>query len=515
MILLDSRFFIEYNKVMLKRDLAKSILTWGLFIFAVSGFSLLAFVIINPILNVNASIVSATDAGVVYSASISVEDSVDRIITSTAEQIAHSFTSAISYTNTCPYGFNLYFSSESDETDLVRSDGVEKTVPTIEVGPALSDNTWGYSLDHGINYKPIPTLSSPDMVLDIVGANFDPQNFYLQYGIMLDRRVIPGEYSRGVVYSIAAKPACFTYGISWDGGDGTNPEGLPTELNLGMPTDLSVLPRPTRNYYEFAGWSNGETDFTGNETDAQINPSYIPAITMTALWNPVPYAISYNLNGGVLSAANPTSYNTETNSFALSNPTKNGYTFVGWTGSNGSTPQTSVTIPKGSGGDKAYTANWTPTPYTISYNLGGGSASNPTSYNIETDTFALNAPTRASYRFTGWTGSNGSTPQIAVTIPKGSTGNRTYAANWVLSSYAATVSTYGASRSCSSYCNCPHGNFNGPGHCRYDESQGISVSWGESCGPYTCNSGDSLSGSTCYHYSCPSGGTLSGTMCVL
>ena len=59
--------------------------------------------------------------------------------------------------------------------------------------------------------------------------------------------------------------------------------------------------------------------------------------TVYAIWNPINYTISYNLNGG--SANNKSSYNIETDTFTLSNPTKTGYTFAGWTGSNGTTKQ--------------------------------------------------------------------------------------------------------------------------------------------------------------------------------
>ena len=82
---------------------------------------------------------------------------------------------------------------------------------------------------------------------------------------------------------------------------------------------------------------------------------------------PVDYSISYNLNGGSVSE-NPTTYNVETNTFTLKNPTKPGYTFTGWTGSNGTTPQTTVSISKGSTGDKSYAANWKPKTYTIRVN---------------------------------------------------------------------------------------------------------------------------------------------------
>ena len=69
--------------------------------------------------------------------------------------------------------------------------------------------------------------------------------------------------------------------------------------------------------------------------------------------------------------------------------------------------------------------------YTITYNLDGGSASNVAYYDVTTATFTLNSPTKAGYLFTGWTGSNGSTPQTVVTVAQGSTGNKAYTANWI------------------------------------------------------------------------------------
>lgn len=72
-----------------------------------------------------------------------------------------------------------------------------------------------------------------------------------------------------------------------------------------------------------------------------------------------------------------------------------------------------------------------PTKYYITYNLGDGVASNPSEYTIDTDTIILNNPTKIGYTFVGWTGSNGSTAQLNVTIPKGSSGDKEYTANWV------------------------------------------------------------------------------------
>ena len=158
----------------------------------------------------------------------------------------------------------------------------------------------------------------------------------------------------------------------------------------------------------------------------------------TVTFNPITYTISYDLNGGETSTSNKNEYIVETDSFTLTNPTKPGYTFKGWsgTGLTGDTNKT-VTISKGSTGNRTYTANWTPITYTISYTLNGSNPytvdtiSNPVSYNIETNTITLNNPTRKGYTFKGWsgTGLTGDTNKN-VTIPKGSTGNKTYTANW-------------------------------------------------------------------------------------
>ena len=79
------------------------------------------------------------------------------------------------------------------------------------------------------------------------------------------------------------------------------------------------------------------------------------------------YDISYNLNGGNLSKINPTYYYEENDDITLKNPVKEGYTFLGWTGSNLSVPSTNVTIPAGSIGNKNYIANWQINQYPVTY----------------------------------------------------------------------------------------------------------------------------------------------------
>ena len=71
------------------------------------------------------------------------------------------------------------------------------------------------------------------------------------------------------------------------------------------------------------------------------------------------YTITYDLDGGSVTTANPTTYNVETATFTLNNPTKPGYTFIGWTEGNDNTLMPTVTITKGSSAkDLDYTAHY-------------------------------------------------------------------------------------------------------------------------------------------------------------
>ena len=174
-----------------------------------------------------------------------------------------------------------------------------------------------------------------------------------------------------------------------------------------------ILTEPTKNGYTFNGWTgegiNGSTFTMGSSN-----------VTISASWNVINYTITYNLNGG--SGNNPSSYNIDTTTFTLTNPTKTGYTFNGWTGSNGSSPQTSVTISKGSQGDKTYTANWTAKTYTITYNCNGGSGS--TSSSSHTYDVAKNLSSNGCYKIT-----------------EGTSGMVYYMAGWSTSS-SASAATY-------------------------------------------------------------------------
>ena len=123
-------------------------------------------------------------------------------------------------------------------------------------------------------------------------------------------------------------------------------------------------------------------------------------ITLVAKWGPITYTISYDLQGGA--ATNKTEYNAETETFTLENPTKTGYTFIGWSGTDIDEMSMEATIEKGSFGDRSYTANWQINKYTITLDANGGNAEFDT---IDVEYFGsieLPTPTRDNYAFMGW-----------------------------------------------------------------------------------------------------------------
>ena len=86
----------------------------------------------------------------------------------------------------------------------------------------------------------------------------------------------------------------------------------------------------------------------------------------------IDYTIKYELSGGKLveGETNPVKYNIETEEFTLKNPSKPGYVFTGWTGTQLEDKSSIVTVNSGSTGNREYTANYQPisnTPYKVEH----------------------------------------------------------------------------------------------------------------------------------------------------
>ena len=113
----------------------------------------------------------------------------------------------------------------------------------------------------------------------------------------------------------------------------------------------------------------------------------------------------------------------------LTRPDGNNGSYFMWLGSDGNLYAPGESVPEVV---TTLTAQWTVHQYTITYDLAGGTVEgNPDTYTIETVAFTLKNPTKSGYTFTGWSGTGlDGENNMTVTIPKGSTGNRSYTAHW-------------------------------------------------------------------------------------
>ncbi len=231
------------------------------------------------------------------------------------------------------------------------------------------------------------------------------------------------------------------YTITYDLAGGSVATANPTTYTIE--SAAITLNNPTRVGYNFTGWKlNGAGEAMMSVTIAAKstgNKAY------TATWTPINYAISYDLAGGTVATANPTTYNIESAAITLNNPTREGYNFAGWTGTGLTEATTTVTIAKGSTGERSYTATWTPINYDITLTLDGGTATNPATYTIESDDITLNNPTKTGYTFKGWKLNGEGDAMMSVTIANGSMGNKAYTATWQINQYTITFDSNGGS----------------------------------------------------------------------
>ena len=157
------------------------------------------------------------------------------------------------------------------------------------------------------------------------------------------------------------------------------------------------------------------------------------------------YTITYHFDDGINDPSNPASYNVETKTITLNPADRTGYTFKGWFDNEACTGDAVTEIKKGSTGDKVFWAKWEAIPYTITYNLNGGTndSANPVSYNIETATIILKEASKENYTFAGWYDNAGFTGEKVSKIEKGSTGNKDFWAKWEINTYPVIFSVDG------------------------------------------------------------------------
>lgn len=179
--------------------------------------------------------------------------------------------------------------------------------------------------------------------------------------------------------------------------------------NISNQDYILDLEEPSKNGYTFEGWT---TDENSDEVE-YVNGDIINTdedLNFYPVFNVIIYNISYDITTETDPIQLPKTYTVE-DDVTIPNLTKYGYTFKGWTGSNGNELQLNLKINKGTTGDKEYKAYFDLTQYDVALNTGDGT--NHTSYNINMENqLNISDPTRDGYIFKGWSYEDDSTPEI-------------------------------------------------------------------------------------------------------
>lgn len=249
------------------------------------------------------------------------------------------------------------------------------------------------------------------------------------------------QYQAGDVYTGSANVTLYAiwgeeaaqYTITFNANGGT---GGPTSLeaneneNITLPTTT-----PTRDGYTFLGW---------NESSTATSPQYAAGgtyrgnsdITLYAVWN-INYTITFNANGGTGGPGTVTAASGTTITIPTTQPTKDGYTFVGWaTSSSATTADYSVGSEYTVSGNKTLYAVWSSNTWTITYNANGGTFGSETTTTQsvtkgQSTAIISTVPTRDGYTFLGWaTSSTATTASYASGATITPSSNMTLYAVW-------------------------------------------------------------------------------------
>ena len=339
-----------------------------------------------------------------------------------------------------------------------------------------------YNLDGGINNSLNPNdynINTPDIVL-----NAPTKLGYKFIGWSDNGTIVSGSIGKK---TFTANWEIENYTISYNLDGGINNNNNPSTYNVN---DSITLAEPTKTGYRFIGWSDngviskgsvGEKTFTASweiieykityvlngGTNSELNKDYynveneeiilaaptragytfngwtnegkIPAQStgdkeFVASWTANQNTLKFNANGGNGGEMPDVTLSTDEEYKLPKNAlTRYGYTFAGWSTKADGTVEFEDESVYTMGADSEVTlyAIWSPVTYKITYELNGGKAENITEYSIETGEFSLNAPTRAGYTFTGWSGSNlTGENNMTVTITDGTYGDLSFVAHW-------------------------------------------------------------------------------------
>jgi uncharacterized repeat protein (TIGR02543 family) len=176
--------------------------------------------------------------------------------------------------------------------------------------------------------------------------------------------VISFPYTPGVTEDITlyANWSKLTYDVTFDSKSGSSVADtvFDADGSIAAPTP------PTREGYVFLGWS--ATD-GGSTVSFPYSPGVAEDITLYAIWTLDTYEVTFNSNGGDDVGGDSFVFNGSVSEPIA--PTRDGYTFQGWSATNGGA---AISFPYTPGVTEDITlyALWSAESYTVTFNSMGG-----------------------------------------------------------------------------------------------------------------------------------------------
>ncbi|MBQ9017118.1 InlB B-repeat-containing protein, partial [Candidatus Saccharibacteria bacterium] len=157
-------------------------------------------------------------------------------------------------------------------------------------------------------------------------------NFY--YGVNVSTAKTPGTYGGEVLYTVLMNDACLKYTLNFNGNSATTNTLTSQDLTFDSTIDLSTISSSSviaRTGYTLTGWKDQNNNEYGTSGTADINPSDLASVTLTAQWTANSYAVVYNANGGTGTTASQTGQTYGSNVTLRANGfTYASHTFLGW-----------------------------------------------------------------------------------------------------------------------------------------------------------------------------------------
>mgnify|MGYP002765624286 FL=1 len=217
-------------------------------------------------------------------------------------------------------------------------------------------------------------------------------------------------------------------GLSWGSGSGTRQVDTFSTRTYEKTTSTQTISLTIEWDDSFGSYHDGSFITLGSG-------SYTWTCTIPALAS---YTISYNANGGAGAPGNQIKWYGKTLNLSTTEPTRNGYNFVGW-----GTSAADTDVKYHAGGQ--YTENASITLYaiwasaaklTINYDANGGSSAPPSQVHLINTISKISGvkPTRDKYVFLGW--STDSTATKATYITDGQYTNNSFTDGDTVTLYA-------------------------------------------------------------------------------